>query len=918
MTRNDTAASGQATAPEAEDGSRPGVSSRRSALFAGLLLLSGFCGISYEILYARLLGNLVGDQFAVSVSILMTFLFGIGIGTRFAHRLWRRLWLIEASIGYCGLLFAVFADRLDGWVYAGLPLLGHGLGSSILLCVILLCIPAFLIGCSLPLFAGYLGRMQSGRIFARAYTLYNFGAAITALTVEFWILRDLGLRWTLVAMASSNILTATGLFLGFRDIARLRPPSGEPILFPRRDKLALAVVSVGSAVFQLVMVNTAECILGPYHETFALVLAIVLLGIAVGSALTAGLRMGFGAVLALNLIGLAWYLGGLTIVSGWYAAWYPSAVESYGLSVLLKFGALLLVMGLPAVSFGATIPALLTTQKHVARESGELLFISSIANAAGFLVMAFVLHRHLDYGPIVLVVAALSGLGLILKYGLRLRPVIVTAVLLSAVFSLERKAWDENLLYLGHTSFHSTKELAKARRNLKLPEKYKGYQDVFAINRIGGRDYFFINGYLSIPLSSPSEKIVGAFSSIFAPRTDRALVLGVGSGATAGTVGRLFDKTDAVEINQAVLENLFRMSKYNFDIEHNPRVTITHDDAIHYTRVCDQQYSLIINTVTTPLYFSSSKLYTDDFLSVIRQRLTPGGIYVTWVDSRVGDRGLDIVLKTVGRSFNHCAIGCVKASYFLLICSNEPIRPRHPNLVARDKVLSRYFLAGHGLLPQWMSYGLLTNDAFTLLDDVTVPINTLDYPSLEFEMTRLRKRGIRRFKKRLRGKMSLAGSRKALTPEVAWNPYHLVLYSRALLGDSTITDRWKRLMRNRLPKYKQGLHRAELSFYAGYARTAGTATAHHKYGFRLLRNRRYREAIREFRAALAIDPRHDNAHFNLGACYERLGVYDLALKEYRQELAVDPRDDDVPPRIRRVADKLKHLQPAVSRTDSSL
>jgi len=915
MKRNDSTASGQSAIGTAVDEERPDSSSRRTSWFAGLLLLSGFCGISYEILYARLLGNLIGDQFAVSASILMTFLFGIGIGTRYAHRLWRHLWLIEASIGYCGLLFAVFSDQLDRWVYAGLPFLGHGLGSSILLCVILLCIPAFLIGSSLPLFAGYLGRMRSGQVFARAYTLYNFGAAATALAVEFWILRSLGLQWTLVAMASVNILTAAGLFLGYRDIAQSQPPSGERFVFPLRDKLALAVVSVGSAVFQLVMISTAECILGPYHETFALVLAIVLLGIAVGSALTAKWRLGFGTVLVMNLIGLAWYLGGLTIVSGWYASWYSAAVESYGLSVLLKFGTLLLLMGLPAVSFGATIPALLTTQKHVARESGELLFISSIANAAGFLVMAFVLHQHLDYGPIALVVATLSGLGLILKYGIHFRPVIATVALLLLTFGLERKVWDENLLYLGHTSFHSTKQLHKARKNLKLPEKYKGYQDVFAINHINGRDYFFINGYLSIPLSSPSEKIVGAFSSIFAPQTDRALVLGVGSGATAGTVGRLFDKTDAVEINQAVLENLYRMSKYNFDIENNPRVTITHDDAIHYTRVHNEQYSLIINTVTTPLYFSSSKLYTDDFLSVIRHRLTPGGIYVTWVDSRVGDRGLDIVLKTIARSFDHCAIGCVKASYLLLICSNEPIRPRHPNLVARDKVLSRYFLTRHGLLPQWMPYGLLTDDAFALLDDVTVPVNTLDYPSLEFEMTRLRKRGIRRFKKRLRARMSLSGSRKALTPEIVWNPYHLILYSQALLGNSTITDRWNHLVRARLPKYKEGLSRAELNFYAEYARTAGTAKAHHKYGFRLLRNRRYREAIREFRAALVIDPRHDNTHFNLGACYERLGVFDLALKEYQQELAVDPSDNDVPRRIRRVSDKLKHIQPAVSQTN---
>lgn len=43
------------------------------------MLLSGFAGISYEILYGRILGNMMGDQFAVSAAILMTFLLGIGL-----------------------------------------------------------------------------------------------------------------------------------------------------------------------------------------------------------------------------------------------------------------------------------------------------------------------------------------------------------------------------------------------------------------------------------------------------------------------------------------------------------------------------------------------------------------------------------------------------------------------------------------------------------------------------------------------------------------------------------------------------------------------------------------------------------------------------------------------------------------------
>src|SRR5262249_4377435 len=160
---------------------------------------------------------------------------------------------------------------------------------------------------------------------------------------------------------------------------------------------------------------------------------------------------------------------------------------------------------------------------------------------------------------------------------------------------------------------------------------------------IGGRPHFFINGFISIGLDSPAEKLVGAFASLFAPRRDRALVLGVGSGATAGTVARLLDHMDGVAINAVVLPNLHLTAKYNFDLRQRANIELFHDDAIHHVKVSDQTYSLIVNTVTTPLYFSSSKLYTQDFFRLIKRRLAPDGVYMTWFDSRVGDRGADII-----------------------------------------------------------------------------------------------------------------------------------------------------------------------------------------------------------------------------------------------------------------------------------
>src|SRR5262245_28896120 len=83
------------------------VARRRADLFPALLFFSGYCGISYEVLYARYLGNMVGDQFAVVASVLLTFLLGIGLGTLVAHRLWRFLWAIEAGVGLYAVVLTV-------------------------------------------------------------------------------------------------------------------------------------------------------------------------------------------------------------------------------------------------------------------------------------------------------------------------------------------------------------------------------------------------------------------------------------------------------------------------------------------------------------------------------------------------------------------------------------------------------------------------------------------------------------------------------------------------------------------------------------------------------------------------------------------------------------------------------------------
>ena len=398
-------------------------------LLPWLLMLSGFCGISYKILYNRLLGDLLGNQFFISATVLLTFLLGIGFGTLYAHRLVRYLWLVEAGIGAYAALMALAYPWIDKLLYSWIPGLGGSIYLAALVAFCLLAAPAFLIGCSVPLFAGYLSSIRTKGVFAIAYGVYNLGAALTALALEFVLLRLFGLRLTTLSVALLNGIVAVGVLWLTRTSPLIPEPPTTRIRYPARVLIALAVASVASAIFQLLLIKIAEFIYGPFNETFALVLATVLMGLALGSLAAGRFGLTFNGALLLALAGLAWILTVLPGSIAVYAALYPRVAENYAAVVSLKLLLMVALMGLPAIGFGATIPALIKTYKNMARESGQLLFCSSVANAFGFMLMAFVLHQYLDYGPILLLVAAMTLAALVIHSG-RLRPAAAVALVL--------------------------------------------------------------------------------------------------------------------------------------------------------------------------------------------------------------------------------------------------------------------------------------------------------------------------------------------------------------------------------------------------------------------------------------------------------------------------------------------------------
>lgn len=894
----------------------------RKFLLTLILLLSGLSGISYEILYGRILGGILGDQFAVSSAVLITFLLGIGLGARHAHRLWSRLWLIEGMIGVYGITFVLSRDAIEHLLYNGMGFL-PSLAGPILLGTALLLIPALLLGCSVPLFAGYLGRMNESPMFSRVYAIYNLGAAATALLIEFWLIRQFGITGTVIVFGLVNLVAAGLLYVTAKNIAAVPPVEEGKSQLPRNHLIALILVSIASAVFQLFMVKISELMFGPFRESFAFVLAIILFGIAAGSLLVKRMNISFGKLMLVNVVGLFLFIVLYRDVLFIYADLYEKAVEHGAAILFLKGGILALLMGVPAITFGATIPALLDTRSEVAQESGYLLYLSSLANVIGFLLMALVLHQYLDYGVQLLVIAALVTVALLAYkwheisvrrgYGL---PLSAALVLLSTA-GWQHWKWDEDLLYLSYTSFHSARDMEEDRKDFNFPEKFKGYQDVFSINWSDGKPYFFINGYISIPMNNPSEKIVGTLGPMFSPKTGEALVLGLGSGATASAVGLLFDHTDVVEINPVVRDNQFRMKQWNFDIERNPRVNIVVDDGIHYIQSVNKSYDMILNTVTSPLYFSSSKLYTVDFFDKIKRRLNPDGIYLTWMDSRIGSDGARIILNTLKQRFNHCSLLFVKSGYYLLVASDKPVKLQHPDLVNKAAPLQNYLLQ-HKIIPRLLAYNVLSSELFTDKLNFDAPVNTIDRPVLEFAMASLKKKEFSAFQNQLYDTLSLEDVASSIEPAMTYDPIEQLAHIRMALKNSTVTTRFGQLGRIYVNNLDSRVDDATMEIYQIIARTLNDAEAHHALGDQYRLRLRYDEAIAEYRLALQLDPQHEDTLFNIAACLEYQGLLIEALKTYQLAGEQNPTDMDVPYRLARINLSTGNLTRALAYIEQSL
>lgn len=718
-----------------------------------LSFVSWIAWLSYEVLLSRLFSNYFWSIFYVNAIILASFLFFLGVGNLVSSKYVNKLKYFELFTWLYSLIVAsVFAF----WWYECLLFLSNisKLFSSIILFV-LISIPAFLIWFSIPLFSIRKSLsnewLVTNKWFISVYGIYNFWAAISVLLVEFFLFRSLWLYVTILFISSLNILIYYFLdryddHKRIQSIQKKIDSCSEIDLDknPSRNLRLLFLFGVVSAIFQLCFLKISYNLFWPYNENFSIILSIVLFSIFLSTIFVQIKKIEFYKILWILFVLIMIEFIFIEKIIHLRANILSTIALEKNIYYLYKSFFLFGLSIFPFLLFWLTIPFVL---KSVESKSWNyiidnifvpnyLMAFSSFWNCVWFLWYIFFLHEMLPIWKILLLVFLWLSTMLIylwIKKDKYLYVKIFAYVLLLVMFFV---SWPTRFFQVWYSSF-TNKQLFQNinKKYLDTIEVRKYSDDTFITLLSDWMKVLNFNWKLSLrfwpwTITDIREKIVWASSLLYAKKYDRALVIWLGSGISAGATSQVYNKTTVLEINPAMAEVLPYFKEDNFDIQNNENVEIVIDDWINYLLKWDEKYDLIVNTVPTPNYFSSSKLWTDDVFSIISQRLDDNWIFSTWFDISIGSDWVSILLNTLNKSFKYCEINFLNQSYFNILCSNSELKINE--ILHTTKEFQQHMESKTNLNIKDF-FASLRLQTYPFKSDSKLGINTLDLPYLEFQ-----------------------------------------------------------------------------------------------------------------------------------------------------------------------------------------
>jgi spermidine synthase len=818
----------------------------RLARVAPLVFCSGLCALIYQMAWLREFRLFFGASTAANAAVLGIFMGGLGFGSMILGPRSEGKDRPLAFYGKLELLIALSAAVTPALIWlirhiylavGGTLALGLAFGTVVrlLLSALVLGLPTFFMGGTLPALARAVVGPEdvNRRPVALLYGLNTLGAVAGTCVATFYLFETWGNSLTIELAAVLNVAIAA-LALSFaRRLPPLQSPKAKtpranqtsqpvraPVLF---TYLASAGAGFAFLLMEIVWYRMLAPLLGGSTFTFGLILAVALFGIGLGGLIYA--TWFGGRKITLSLFAFVCALEGLCVAVpyalGDRVALVTMLIRPLGVigfsGFVTGWTLICAIVVLPAaivsgIQFPMLIALLGQGQEKVGAHTGMAYAWNTLGAIAGSLAGGFGFLPVFSATGVWRMVVILLGVLAVTAAALDLRtpklwrpvPALVTALLAFLMLGATGPTafWRHSQIGVGRLSklsgsrseFH---DLMNVIRRETIWEK-DGVESSVALSTKGNLN-FLVNGKCDGGLKDDAgtQVMSGLTIAVLHPNPRRALVVGLGTGSSAGWLAAVpsLEKVDVFELEPAMLHVAQQCQPMNHQMLDNPKVQVVIGDARELLLAGHDRYDLIFSEPSNPYRAGIASLFTREYYQAVAQRLNEGGLFAQWVQAyEIDDGTIQSVYATLGSVFPNVDTWQTESGDLLLVAT--PIARSYDADALRRRIAQEPFQTAlrnawrvntlEGFLAHFIADDSVTRRLQNLDRD---HLNTDDRTVLEFAFARNvdLQNGFHLSAFRLMASLAHADRLPVSTGEVNWNQTTLARMSM-LLADGEMPD----------------------------------------------------------------------------------------------------------------------------------
>jgi len=559
-----------------------------------------------------------------------------------------------------------------------------------------LLVPAVAMGTTLPVMQKLLYTYDNlfARSIGRLYGWNTLGAVSGTLLAQFLLIKHIGLSGTALTACLLNFLAALMLLKSVRPETtghfRLQQEHLLSESISVRDKL-IAPFITGLLLLALEVVWFRYMLLAQSGTSavFAVMLAVVLLGIGVGGILITRIdirRYDLDRVLQVLLLSAAF-----AVMAGFYI--YQTIFTHYLYNLSSNFTVFLLaatLLMLPTCIISGMLFPLFGERLHhkdteTTKSTGLLTLVNTLGAAIGSALATFILLPELGVEKSILVlmlgyvlctVFILTFRGQSKKQWLNFTITSVTIIIILIVV-FPYGAMKKSYSIFAQTNFPKERLLV-VREGLNETLQYymeerlgKPYTFRLVTNNfsMSGTD-FFAKRYM---------KLYAYFPYIMQDNIKNVLQISYGVGNTAEAITMLdtVEKYDIVDISKDVLElsAIIHKSSGRFPLL-DDRSKVHIEDGRFFLQTTTNQYDLITGEPPPPKLAGVVNLYSQEYFSLMWNKLNPNGMVTYWLPvGELNDFDTLAIIKAFCLVFEDCSMWHGAGLEFMLVGSKGGIKP---------------------------------------------------------------------------------------------------------------------------------------------------------------------------------------------------------------------------------------------------